>query len=59
MLGLILVGCGKNEEDEKAYLNAPGVTKRITAEQANKDRGISPELAKQMAEPANHGGAKR
>ena len=56
---LALIGCGKDPDDDKAFLNAPGVTERISADKANADRGISPELARQMAEPANHGGAKR
>ncbi len=47
---LLLCGCAAPEEDNKAQLNAPTVKAKAAASE-NDARGISPEMAKGLAEP--------
>ena len=45
------LGCGNNDEDPKAYLNAPESKVKISKQQAGLDRGMTPEEMKAMEEP--------
>ena len=51
---VVLTGCAKDDKDEKAFLDAPA-SKSAPEAQSQKERGISPEMAKKMAEPGLDG----
>ena len=47
---IAVIGCGNKDRDEKAFLDAPE-TKPVSEAKSQQERGISPEVARGMAEP--------
>lgn len=47
---IVVVGCGSKDRDEKAFLNSPEI-KPVSEAKSQQERGISPEVARGMAEP--------